>query len=47
VAFANEIGISPGIVVGRLQHDNFVDKSHFTDLKVRYEWAKKKAKPKA
>lgn len=38
--FASEIGIAPGIVVGRLQHDNILPKSHCNDLKVRLEWAK-------
>lgn len=38
--FATEIGIAPGIVVGRLQHDGILLKSHCNDLKVRFEWAK-------
>ncbi len=36
--FANEIGISPGIVVGRLQHDKYLPVTHCNDLKQRYEW---------
>ncbi|MBS2028787.1 MAG: HigA family addiction module antidote protein [Deltaproteobacteria bacterium] len=35
VAFAEELGIAPGIVVGRLQHDDVIDHSHFNRLKVR------------
>jgi Zn-dependent peptidase ImmA (M78 family) len=38
-AFAKEIGIAPGIVVGRLQHDDFLYKSAFHDLKAPIEWA--------
>jgi HTH-type transcriptional regulator/antitoxin HigA len=37
--FAASIGISPGIVVGRLQHDGFFNHDRFYDLKVKYEWA--------
>lgn len=44
VAFAREIGVSPGIVVGRLHHDDLLHKSHCVDLKAKYEWAKPKAK---
>ncbi|MBW2031707.1 MAG: ImmA/IrrE family metallo-endopeptidase, partial [Deltaproteobacteria bacterium] len=36
--FAEEIGISPGIVVGRLQHENCLPKSHGNKLKVFYRW---------
>jgi HTH-type transcriptional regulator / antitoxin HigA len=38
--FALDIGIAPGIIVGRLQHDDILPKSHCNDLKVRFEWAK-------
>lgn len=37
--FAMEIGIAPGIVVGRLQHDKFLAITHCNDLKRRFEWA--------
>ncbi|HEX3998554.1 MAG TPA: helix-turn-helix domain-containing protein [Pirellulales bacterium] len=37
--FAATIGISPGIVVGRLQHDGLVYPGAYTDLKRKYEWA--------
>jgi HTH-type transcriptional regulator/antitoxin HigA len=33
--FAVRIGIAPGIVVGRLQHDNFWTRSRGNDLKRR------------
>jgi plasmid maintenance system antidote protein VapI len=38
-AFASSIGIAPGIVVGRLQHDNVIPRSYLNDLKVKLEWA--------
>jgi HTH-type transcriptional regulator / antitoxin HigA len=37
--FAKEIGVSPGIVVGRLQHDGLIPYSHLNDLKLRLKWA--------
>ncbi len=37
--FAMEIGIAPGIVVGRLQHDGVLANTHCNDLKRRFEWA--------
>jgi len=36
--FAASIGIAPGIVVGRLQHDGILQRSWGNDLKERYEW---------
>lgn len=37
--FAAEIGIAPGIVVGRLQHEELLEwKSSCNKLKVRYKW---------
>ena len=36
--FADDIGIAPGIVVGRLQYDRHLPYSHLNDLKIRYEW---------
>ncbi|MFM6134276.1 MAG: ImmA/IrrE family metallo-endopeptidase, partial [Sphaerospermopsis kisseleviana] len=33
IQFANDIGIAPGIVVGRLQHDGVLPPSHCNDLK--------------
>lgn len=35
---AKELGIDPGIVVGRMQHEGWLPHSHLNDLKVRYEW---------
>ncbi|WP_414528704.1 HigA family addiction module antitoxin [Nodularia chucula] len=36
--FAAKIGITPGIVVGRLQHDGILPPSHCNELKRRFEW---------
>ena len=36
--FAKKIGISPGIVVGRMQHEGLLSHSQLNDLKDRYEW---------
>jgi HTH-type transcriptional regulator/antitoxin HigA len=36
--FAAEIGVAPGIVVGRLQHDGILPPSHCNELKRRFEW---------
>ncbi|MHC4401186.1 MAG: ImmA/IrrE family metallo-endopeptidase [Planctomycetota bacterium] len=36
--FAARIGVSPGIVVGRLQHDDLMPPSHCNDLKKKYFW---------
>jgi addiction module HigA family antidote len=38
--FAKSIGIAPGIVVGRLQHDKALPMSVGNHLKARYEWTK-------
>ena len=38
--FAASIGIAPGIVVGRLQHDKKMPWSWGNELKVRYEWVR-------
>ncbi|MFC1678042.1 HigA family addiction module antitoxin [Planctomycetota bacterium] len=35
--FARSIGIAPGIVVGRLQHDEIISYSWLNDLKVRFQ----------
>lgn len=37
--FANDIGVQPFIVVGRLQKDGFLDWSDCTDKIVHYKWA--------
>jgi len=39
-AFAKGVGVAPGIVVGRLQHDGRLPFTHFNDLKQHFEWAK-------
>lgn len=39
--FAREVGIAPGIVVGRLQHDKKLPPSHLNNLKQRYVWVDK------
>lgn len=36
--FAEQSGISPGIVVGRLQHDKLIPYSHHNRLKRRFVW---------
>jgi HTH-type transcriptional regulator/antitoxin HigA len=38
--FATEIAIAPGIVVGRLQHDQVIRHSYCNELKKRFEWEK-------
>jgi HTH-type transcriptional regulator / antitoxin HigA len=40
VHFADEIQISPGIVVGRLQHDGHIKNEWHNDLRTRYDWEK-------
>lgn len=37
-AFATAIGVSPGVVVGRLQHDKLAYQSAFNDLKIKLKW---------
>ncbi len=37
-AFASRMGIHPGIVVGRMQHEGIVPYNQFTGLKVRFVW---------
>ena len=37
--FARQIGVSTGIVVGRMQHDQIVYPSAFNGLKRKLEWA--------
>ena len=36
--FASSIGVSPGIVVGRLQHDGLMPPTHCNGLKRKYVW---------
>lgn len=39
-AFADSIGISPGIVVGRLQKDGLIPWESLNNLKVSFQWSK-------
>ncbi len=39
INFATQIGISPGIIVGRLQHDGLLPPSHCNDLKKHLAWS--------
>ena len=32
------LGIAPGIVVGRLQHEGWLPRAHLNGLKVSYRW---------
>ena len=38
IAFAQQIRIHPGIVVGRLQHEEIIPRSHMNGLKDRFDW---------
>lgn len=38
-AFAARVGVAPGIVVGRLQHEGRIPFSHLNGLKRTFEWA--------
>jgi HTH-type transcriptional regulator / antitoxin HigA len=37
--FAQDLGVAPGIVVGRLQHEGWLPRTHLNDLKQRLDWA--------
>lgn len=39
-AFASEQGVAPGIVVGRLQHEDLIDHSRLNELKRPIRWAR-------
>ena len=39
VRFAVSVGVSPGIVVGQLQHLGVIGRNHLNFLKRRYDWA--------
>jgi len=39
VAFADRIGVAPGIVVGRMQHLELIAPNRWTNLIVRYRFA--------
>ncbi len=38
IAFAKQIGVAPGIVVGRMEHDKLVPHSYYPDLKRKLVW---------
>lgn len=38
---ARKIGVAPGIVVGRLQHDGLLPHTHCNGLKQRFEWSRR------
>lgn len=38
IDFAKQVDIHPGIVVGRLQKEEFIPYNRFNDLKIRYDW---------
>lgn len=44
-AFASAQGVAPGIVVGRLQHEQLIPYSHLNDLKQRLAWTRPAAQP--
>ena len=39
-AFSKEVGVAPGIVVGRMQHEGILPRSFLNGLKVSYQWGK-------
>ena len=36
--FSERLGIAPGIIVGRLQHDKVIPFSHLNNLKIQFTW---------
>jgi addiction module HigA family antidote len=38
IEFADRLGVSPGIVVGQLQHIGYLPHSHCNDLKQHFQW---------
>ncbi len=41
IKFSDEVGIAPGIVVGRLQHDGYIQYNWHNDLKRKFKFDKK------
>jgi len=39
VRFAQRLGIAPGIVVGRLQHERIIGFNHMNELRARFVWS--------
>jgi HTH-type transcriptional regulator / antitoxin HigA len=42
-SFAADLGVAPGIVVGRLQHEGLLPHTHCNDLKQRFRWVSEPA----
>lgn len=42
--FARELGVHPGIVVGRLQHHKLIEYSYHSKLRFKFEWQKNGSK---
>ncbi|MBC7433402.1 MAG: hypothetical protein H7345_15165 [Rubritepida sp.] len=42
-ALAKEIGVEPGIVVGRMQKEKWLPWTHLNVLKVSYTWANERS----
>lgn len=40
-AAAEAIGIAPGVIVGRLQHDGLIPRTHFNDFKRKLTWGQR------
>ena len=38
-ALAKEVGIHPGIIVGRLQHERIIPHSQMNELRAQFEWS--------
>ncbi|BCG26983.1 XRE family transcriptional regulator [Pseudomonas tohonis] len=38
IRFSRKLGVSPGIVVGQLQHQGIIKPNHMQNLKIRYRW---------
>ncbi|MDO5581032.1 MAG: HigA family addiction module antitoxin [Planctomycetia bacterium] len=38
IAFADQLGIHPSIVVGRLQHEGIIQFNQMNELKIHYQW---------
>jgi len=38
ISFAMKAGVSPGIVIGQLQHYGYIDRSYLNGYKRRYDW---------
>lgn len=43
MALAKEIGVAPGIVVGRMQKEKWLPWTHLNGLKVSYTWANERS----